>query len=118
MMEDSLKDPSAINLWFPVTEQEREELKAGKEILKHYHNVIFPDDTVAVVVGKPWDRSKYNYLLTRGIDIVPVELTDEQINLLDQQACVQKSKSPLGFSVNVCILDMEEFKKWRLKKGL
>jgi hypothetical protein len=66
---------------------------------------------VAVVVGKPWIRSKYNYLLARGIDIVPIELTDEQIDLLDKQACMQISRSPLGFSINVYVIDEEEFEK-------
>lgn len=104
-------------LWLPLTRRERKNMKKGKEIMKHYHDVIFPGDTVAVVVGKPWDRNKYEYLFPRGIDIIPIELTDEQIDRLDQEALVTTSEDPHHrFPVEVHIWDMKAFEKWKKKR--
>ena len=83
-------------LWFPVTKQEREGMKKGNEVMKHYHDVIFLDDTMAVVVGMPFDRKKYNYLLAREIDIIPIVLTEEQIDRLEKEAIVHRSGGALG----------------------
>ncbi len=100
-------------LWFPVTEKEREGMKKGVEVLKHYHDVLFPDDTIAVVMGMPFDRKKYDYLLPRGIDIIPIELTKEQIDQLADEALVSRSMGPSGIPVQVHVIDAEEFKKWQ-----
>ncbi len=98
------------NLWFPVTRKERKQMKRGKEIMKHFHDVVFPDDTVAVVVGKPWDRTKYEYLFARGINAIPVELTDEQIDSLEEQVIVLRSTDPYhGFTVDVHIIEAKKF---------
>lgn len=92
------------SLMFPLTNKERKQMKGGKEIMKHFHDVVFPDDTVAVVVGKPWPPDKYNYLFARGIDAIPIELTDEQIDRLDVQVLVTTSTDPKhGFPVEVHI---------------
>lgn len=103
-------------LWFPVTKEEREEMKKGNEMLKHYHDVVFPDDTIAVIVGKPFDRKKYNYLLPRGIDIISIELTMKQIDHLAEEALVSRSRGPTGIPVEVHVIDTEEFEKWQKKK--
>lgn len=103
-------------LWFPITKEDREEMKMGKEVMKHYHDVVFPDDTVAVIVGMPFDRKKYNYLLPRGIDIIPIELTREQIDHLEKEALVSKSVGSHQIIVEVHVIDAEEYEKWQKKK--
>uniref|UniRef100_A0A6M3LUW3 Uncharacterized protein n=1 Tax=viral metagenome TaxID=1070528 RepID=A0A6M3LUW3_9ZZZZ len=102
-------------LWFPVTKKQREEMKKGVELLQHYHDVLFPEDTVAVVMGLPFDREKYNYLLARGIDIIPIELTKEQIDKLDDGALIQRSVGLSGIPIQVHIVDTEEYAKFQRK---
>lgn len=105
------------NLWFPVTKKDRERMKRGKEIMKHYHNVVFPEDTVTVIVGKPWDRRKYEYLFIRGINAIAIELTDEQIDMLEKEVIVSRSTDPYhGFPVDVHVIDAEEFAKFQREK--
>ncbi len=91
-------------------------MKRGKEIMKHFHNIVFPDDTVAVVVGKPWDRKKYEYLFMRGINAIPVELTDEQIDSLEEQVITLRSTDPHhGFPVDVHIIEAKKLEE--LQRG-
>ena len=104
-------------LMLPLTNKERKQMKRGKEVMKHFHDVVVPEDTVAVVVGKPWPPDKYNYLFQKGIDIIPIVLTDEQIDRLDSQALITTSTDPKhGFPVEVQIIATEEYEKW-LKKN-
>ena len=104
-------------LMLPLTNKERKQMKKGKEVMKHFHDVVFPDDTVAVVVGKPWPPEKYNHLFARGINAIPIVLTDEQIDSLDDQAICSISTDPRhGFPVEVHIVCVEEYEKW-LKKN-
>lgn len=92
-------------------------MKRGKEIMKHYHHVVFPDDTVAVIVGKPWNRKKYEYLFIRGINAIAIELTDEQIDMLETEAFVSRSTDPRhGFPVEVHVVDAEKFAEFQRKK--
>ena len=100
-------------LWFPVTKEDREGMKEGNEVMKHYHDVVFPDDTVAVIVGMPFDRKKYNYLLPRGIDIIPIELTEEQIDRLEKEAILSRSTGPHNIPVEVHVVDAEELGRAR-----
>ena len=91
-------------------------MKKGNEVLKHYHDVLFPEDTIAVVVGLPFDRKKYEYLFPRGIDIIPIVLTEEQIDSLDEKAIIQRSVGPSGIPVQTHIIDAEESEKWQKEK--
>ncbi len=103
-------------IWFPLTEEEREAMKQGKEVMKHYHNVVFPEDTVAVIVGKGWKKSKYDYLLPRGIDIIPIHLTDEQIDSLQHGVLVGNLKDPThGFPVEVNVVSAEKYAEFQRK---
>lgn len=107
---------SSKPLWFPVTKEQREGMKEGREVMQHYHDVIVPNDTIAVIVGMTIDREKYNYLLPRGIDVVPLLLTEDQIDSLDKQAIVSRHVGPRS-ELDVHIVDEEEFKKWREKNA-
>ncbi len=103
-------------LWFPVSKKQREEMKKGNELLQHYHDVLFEGDTIAAVVGLPFDRKKYEYLFPRGIDVIPIVLTDEQIDSLDEEILIHRSVGPSGIPVETRVIDTEEFAKWQKKK--
>jgi len=105
-------------LRFPVSKKQREEMKKGNELLQHYHDVLFEGDTIAVVVGLPFDRKKYEYLFPRGIDIIPIVLTEEQIDSLKEKMLIHRSVGPSGIPVETHVIDTEAFKKWQERKRL
>lgn len=100
-------------LLYPITDREIKELKKGKVLLKHYHNVHFPEDTLAVLLGKKIDRRKYNHLILRGINIADqiIENETEFFNILEEGVWMSRQDSPEGFPVYIAFLKQEFYEE-------
>jgi hypothetical protein len=101
-------------LIFPLTEQDRKDLKKGKEVMKHFHNILFPDDTIAVVASpKRLEKSDYEYLLLKGIDVCTVR-TDVKPDFwekLEEGVWMASYNTHHGFHLYVCIIYEEDLGK-------
>ena len=103
-------------LIFNLSKDERRKLKNKNHIIKHYHNVHFPDDTVAVVMGENIRKEQYEYLLKRGIDVCPIDITgkvSEFLGKLTESVAIQQSKSSEGFPLYVMCIRQEDFEEIR-----
>lgn len=102
-------------LLFPLTDEEMKELRKGKVLMKHYHNVHYPEDTLAILLGKKIEREKYNYLLPRGINIAEQPIEDEAkfFDMLEEGVWMSKQLSPEGFPLYIAFLKQDFFEKLR-----
>jgi len=105
-------------LLYPLTNREIKDLKKGTVLLKHYHNVHFPEDTLAVLLGKKIDRRKYDYLILRGIDIVGqhIENETEFFDKLEKEVWMSKHDSPKGLPVYIAFLKQKFYEEITSKK--
>ncbi len=105
-------------LLYPLTNREIKDLKEGRVLLKHYHNVHFPDDTLAVLLGKKIDRRKYDYLILRGINIAEqsIEPEEEFFDRLEKGVWMSRHGSPEGLPIYITFLKQKFFEELTREK--
>lgn len=80
-------NPEGRNFQLPLNEKEFNELKNGKDIIKHYHEELEPLPLFVVVLSKKkYDKKDLKVFLKSGDDATSIQLNAEQISILEEDS--------------------------------
>lgn len=112
----SCHKPGTI-FWFPLTEEQFGEIRTGKWVEAHFHDVTFLNGRMTVIAGYEWTlpspASKAGRELLKLGSVQPVKLTDAELDRMEREG--SGCGGPLGDGRYQLMIVS---KKWMDKEGL